>query len=1059
MKNIMNIMGKTVMLMFLVVGVSFAAAEPDSVFWGGPASLESLKNVPEPIITQMENEGIAEFFIVLSEQADLSGAKQFRRKEDKGSYVFKQLVDVAERTQPQVIADLGLQNADIERFHIQNMILVRDGSPDMLLGAVNHAMVSAIRENIRIDFEEDQPMAYPDNAPGRGPEWNLSHIGITDVWAEGITGEGIVVANLDSGVQWDHPALKSKYRGWNGYTVNHDYNWHDGYSSSRVPVDTHGHGTHVMGTMVGDDGMGNQIGGAPGAKWIACRGLRGGYGSYCHKCLEWFLAPYKFGQSPSQGLPDKAPHVINNSWGSLEGGDYQFAPDIDALQAAGIFVEFSAGNAGDSCQTLGSPGDYPQVLTTGASDVQNRIVSQSWGSTWGSSRGPAKEGIPGAPDFIKPEIVAPGYDIRSCVPGNEYEGGWGGTSMAGPHTCAVIALMWSATPGLIGDIETTRQIILDNAYTEPGGAGYWDQICEGIDANTTIPNHVWGWGLLDAYACFQTLKSVYLDKSVYRFDDTIVITVLDRDASGSVQVKVKSTSETSWETVTLTKVSELRFEGTILTTSAPPVAGDGALSVAHGDTVTVWYESQDLEATASIDGVSPVISNVQVTKLRSKTFIVTWQTDEPARSIIMYGTSTPDTEERENVLTTDHTLTVTNLEPCTYYFFDILAEDFAGNEAVDDNGGLHYGIQTYDLIVIMEANMDTDPGWTYEPDWAWGRPTGQGGGYGSPDPTSGYTGDNVVGYNLDGNYENDMPSTKWATTQAFDCSEGTVVNLEFYVWLSVDTGWGNDDAYIDVSNDNGGSWTRIWANRSRMLGGAWEPWTFDISNVAAGKPQVKIRWGMGPTSWSEAFCGWNIDDVLLSIEKPCDNPTPTPQYTNTPPPQPTNTPTSQHTNTPTPQYTNTPPPKPTDTPVNTFTPNPPTNTPAQPSPTSTPAPSECEWLGTRLEISQNEPFQTGDIFWLKCNVCTDVHRANVPTAILLNVATEFWFWPSWSNSFDLVTSDYEPGLTSFYVFEPFTWPKVVGSATDIVFYSAFLTPELDNIVGEIGFVTFGYQGE
>ncbi len=869
-----NVIGKAVMLMFLVAGVSFAAAEPDSVFWGGPASLESLKNVPASIITQMENEGIAEFFIVLSEQADISGAKQFKRKEDKGMYVFKQLVDVAERTQPQVIADLGLQNADIQRFHIQNMILVRDGSPDMLLGAVNHAMVSAIRENRPYHFVNEQPLAYVDNMPGRGPEWNLSHIGITNVWAEGVTGEGIVVANLDTGVQWDHPALKSKYRGWNGSTANHDYNWHDaGSSPSSVPHDSGDHGTHTMGTMVGDDGMGNQIGGAPGAKWIACGPLEDDAGF--HECFEWFLAPYKFGESPVQGVPDKAPHVVNNSWGwPVGGGDYQYAPDIDALQAAGVFMEFSAGNEGDSCKSLRSPGDYPQVLSTGASDVQNRIVSENW-TYWGSSRGPAKAGIPGAPNFIKPEIVAPGYDVRSSVPGNSYEGGWGGTSMAGPHTCVAVALMWSAAPGLIGDIETTRQIILDNAYTEPGGAGYWNQTCEGINANTTIPNHVWGWGLLDVYACFQALAGVYLDKPMYQPNDTVVISVRDRDASGSVQVKVKSTVETAWETVTLTQIAVGQFEGTILTTSALPVPGDGKISVTHGATITAWYQSLDMEATATIDGVSPVISNVQVTKVTSKTFTVTWQTDEPARSIIMYGTSAPDTEERENGFKTDHTLTVTNLEPCTYYFFDVLAEDRAGNEAVDDNGGLHYGEQTYDVVVFIDANMNTDPGWTYEPDWAWGPPTGQGGQYGSPDPSGGYTGNNVVGYNLNGDYQNSMTTTKWVTTQAFDCSEASVVNLEFYAWLGVEQSW-YDHAYIAVSNNNGGSWTTIWENSATLNGGAWELWKFDISNVAAGKPQVKIRWGMGPTDSGWRYCGWNIDDVLVSFEKPCENPTPTP---------------------------------------------------------------------------------------------------------------------------------------------------------------------------------------
>jgi subtilisin family serine protease len=694
--NTTRITGVRVFLAALVFPLMCNAADP--AFWGGTVSVESLKGVPESIITRMENDGIAEFFIVLADQADLSGAAQLARKEDRGMFVFNQLRAVADRTQPQVIADLGLHRSDIRRFHIQNMILVKDGSPDMLLGAVNHVMVSAIRENRPYEFTNEQPMAYEANEPARAPEWNLVHIGITDVWSEGITGEGIVVANLDTGVDWDHPALKNKYRGWNGSAADHDYNWHDVSSSpSSVPYDSGSHGTHTMGTMVGDDGAGNQVGGAPGAKWIACGPLTDDAGF--HECFEWFLAPYRFGENPSQGVPEKAPHVVNNSWGwPVGGGDYQYAPDIDALQAAGVFMEFSAGNEGDSCESLRSPGDYPQVLSTGASDVEDRIVSTTW-TYWGSSRGPASSGIPGAPDFIKPEIVAPGYDVRSCVPGTGYEGGWGGTSMAGPHTCAVVALMWSAAPGLIGDIATTRQIIIDGAYTQIGGAGYWNQTCEGINAATTIPNHVWGWGLLDAYACFQALAGVYLDRPVYQPDDTMIITVRDMAATGSVDIQVQSTVETSWEYVTLPQVGDGEFETSFNTTSGPPVHGDGAISVTHGATITVWYPDLDSEAIASVDGEPPVISNVSVTNIGAVSFIVNWETSEPADTVLHYGTMIPPSNTITlTQLTLSHQVILTDLNSNTDYFFMIQSTDAAGNTAEDDNGGMYYYVRTLNLL-------------------------------------------------------------------------------------------------------------------------------------------------------------------------------------------------------------------------------------------------------------------------------------------------------------------------------------------------------------------------
>ncbi len=221
--------------------------------------------------------------------------------------------------------------------------------------------------------------------------------------------------------------------------------------------------------------------------------------------------------------------------------------------------------------------------------------------------------------------------------------------------------------------------------------------------------------------------------------------------------------------------------------------------------------------------------------------------------------------------------------------------------------------------------------------------------------------------------------------------------------------------------------------------------------------------------------------VCESTPTPEPTDTPIPEPTDTPVPEPTDTPVPEPTDTPIPEPTDTPIPEPTDTPIPptntavppTHTPIPPTNTPVPPTntavppthtptsppPTHTPTPPECEWLGTKLEISQNKPFQTGDTFWLKCEVCSDTHRPSVPTAILLGFAGEFWFWPSWSQAFDWVTVDYEPGLTSFYVFEPFAWPKVIGSATDIAFFSALLTPEMNAIVGDIGYVTMGFEGE
>jgi hypothetical protein len=180
-----------------------------------------------------------------------------------------------------------------------------------------------------------------------------------------------------------------------------------------------------------------------------------------------------------------------------------------------------------------------------------------------------------------------------------------------------------------------------------------------------------------------------------------------------------------------------------------------------------------------------------------------------------------------------------------------------------------------------------------------------------------------------------------------------------------------------------------------------------------------------------------------------DEPTPTPTPDDSTP-TPTNTPTHTPTSVPptvTPAPTDTPEPTPTDTP--------------EPTPTPTPE-LECDWLGTRLELSKSageySVYTKGDEFWLKCHVCVDPAHMDVPTAILLGVYGEYWFWPSWSMEFDLEFMDHERGLTTFYGLEPFVWPELWTTAHGLEFYSAILTPEMDDIIGDFGHVSFGFEG-
>ncbi len=164
-------------------------------------------------------------------------------------------------------------------------------------------------------------------------------------------------------------------------------------------------------------------------------------------------------------------------------------------------------------------------------------------------------------------------------------------------------------------------------------------------------------------------------------------------------------------------------------------------------------------------------------------------------------------------------------------------------------------------------NLDTDPGWTGEVDWAYGAPSGQGGDEaGYTDPNSGYTGNEVLGYNLLGDYTNNLPEYH-LTTGAIDCSELTAVTLRFWRWLNVSHGGvdgltQNDHASIHVSND-GVSWITVWENQLAVCDQLWEPVAYDISEVADGQESVYVRWTMGPTDGVLRYSGWNIDDIEI----------------------------------------------------------------------------------------------------------------------------------------------------------------------------------------------------
>lgn len=454
--------------------------------------------------------------VVMKEQADLRNTNSIPDRSERAHYVYDTLRTTALSTQGPLVEFLKANNVKFHQYYIENMIAVFNPTPELVSQLAARNDVARVKGNptVKLKLPKQPSIRSRSNNEGNGPEGNVVRMGATKVWENfNDRGEGIVIAGQDTGVEWTHPALKKKYRGYSkDGKVDHNYNWHDaihtaltptksdtfcGYET-KAPCDDHGHGTHTIGTVVGDDGKGNQIGVAPNARWIACKNMDQGMGSPASyiECFEFFLAPYPInGNALTDGDPDKAPNIINNSWGCTpeEGcsGD-EILGSLKAMKKAGIYVVASAGNDGPSCSTIQDPPAYHTglSLTVGAFDHRTDQIA------FFSSRGPSS--FDGG---VGPNIAAPGVNVRSAFPGNTYRN-MSGTSMAGPDAVGVVALLWSYNKDLIGDIDKTTSILENNA--EPTAAL---ETCGGVKGSH-IPNNTFGYGIINAYkaVCSQSDK-------------------------------------------------------------------------------------------------------------------------------------------------------------------------------------------------------------------------------------------------------------------------------------------------------------------------------------------------------------------------------------------------------------------------------------------------------------------------------------------------------------------------------------------------------------------------
>ncbi len=584
---------------------------------------KALSKIAPQILSTPSDEKI-EFIVVLGERADLRATSSMEDPLERAYFTRDSLYYLAQSSQAPLRNWLTQTEIEHRPFYIVNAIWVR-ASIEVALAIARRPEVERIDANPIIRTVPDREIEKLNEEALRLAEElkstssaalvepGVNYIRAPEVWGEGFTGQSIVIGGADTGVKWDHPALKNHYRGWNGSAASHDFNWHDSIrpgvgacsrpgdpvpcggscgANSTVPCDDNGHGTHTVGTAVGDDGAGNQIGVAPGAKFIACRNMNQGSGapSTYLECMEFFLAPYPINGTTAQGDPSRRPDITINSWTcppseGCAAATLQSA--IEAQRAAGIMTVVAAGNEGPNCSTIhpgtsgGPPSHYDAAYTVGAVSVTSGLIASF------SSRGPI---IIDGSNRVKPDITAPGVSIRSAALNNGYAQ-LSGTSMATPHVAGAIALLWSAEPAIRRQITLTENLLNGSAVR-----------VNTTDCNSNgTPNNVYGFGRLDVRAAVNASRPA---------PSPITHNIGANGGSGSVNVAAppgvqwSAVSNVPWITITTSASGTGNGSFGFLVSANPTIVQRSGSLTVSGKTVTV------LQAAGTL---YPVSGRVQLT--------------------------------------------------------------------------------------------------------------------------------------------------------------------------------------------------------------------------------------------------------------------------------------------------------------------------------------------------------------------------------------------------------------------------------------------------------------
>ncbi|WP_051467879.1 S8 family serine peptidase [Actinomadura oligospora] len=796
--------------------------------------------------------GTANIWIRMSDKADLSGAAKVKDRAERGRAVMNGLKVKADKTQGPVqkaLKDAGLTGRS---FWATNAIYVANVPESVAKKVAAIPGVAEIRPSRTYQLQKPVEAAEPKavakpkavvkpkavaepkaraTTRAAAVAWGVTDIKADRVWTEtGRRGEGVVVASVDSGVQYDHPALVRQYRGNNGDgTFTNDYNWFDpaGICKTATPCDNNKHGTHTMGTMVGDDGQGNQIGVAPGAKWIAAKGCEtdGCSDTSLLASLQWMLAPTDHGDANPD--PAKRPDIVNNSWGSPPSNDPLFEDVELAWAASGIMGVWANGNNGPNCETSGAPGSRTINYSVGAYDSAGRIASFS-------SRGPGQDGL------VKPNISAPGVDVRSSVPGGAYSE-LSGTSMATPHVAGAVALLWSARPEYQRDLAKTRELLNLTAVDTP------DAQCGGTPAN----NPVYGEGRLDVLAAVNTGASGLGDLSG---------TVTDAASGQALAGATVHASGPMDRTFTTGEDGAYRFrlsagDYSVSTTAFGYLTGTTTLTVAKDGSVTqgiALAPTPRVNLTGTVTDASGKGGGLPAKVVANDGNGHTWSTAADASGAytlpllpnLAYTVTYTSTEPGYDPATRQVTLDGTGRTEDVGLTVD-LACVAKGYQVTRD--GVTEGFDTTRLPKGWQVtNLDPGiPNYAYQPGWEFtdpgkrGNHTGGSGGFAVVD--SQHSGPGHV-------------QDTYLTSPSYDLSKRTKATIEFAHDLKPAI---NSTTSVDVSLDGGRTWTNAWT--AKGFPGAPGP-SVRVVPIPQANGKASVRYRLHYRGQSSGW--WAVDNAF-----------------------------------------------------------------------------------------------------------------------------------------------------------------------------------------------------